>query len=606
MSVCFITIAKFIIYYIIILSYSDCNCNAEGSISLSCNLDGQCFCRNSTEGPQCDICSNGTFNLDSSNNDSGCQPCYCSGVSSNCSSSSGFVASQIVATFTTEDDTWTIKEPTNAQLAGGAVMNVSPGTPEYLLAPADYLGNKLGSYRQYLQVNVSIGNLENSASKGYDVLITSTGNPLVNNFTKLVSGSQSLSIRFIEGEGWIDLDTDLPATAYDLQSTLINVTRLQIRATLGSDVVFSSISMDTVSEGGTSEIGWVEQCVCPFNYSGLSCEQCADGFTRDNVSGLCIACTCNGNTDLCDKENGRCINCSGNTTGDSCEKCLDGYYGDPTMNIPCLRCMCPLLDGQYSPTCELIGGNNYTCAECFEGHGGDKCETCEAGYFGDPLGMFGNSTKCTDCSCNGNINVTDPDSCNKINGTCTKCLYNTTGNECENCLDEYYGDPVNAKNCTGIAFAMINFRYCIIINCYIIHPVCNFNYFLTIRNSKLRISNIKTIYSRLSLSCIFLIHTACNCSSIGTDSNNRQCDSMGYCNCLPNVTGSKCDQCAPLHYNLSSTGCEPCDCDPDGSMEEHGCDVITGQCMCKENVTERRCDMCADGYFDFEAGCIGM
>ena len=332
----------------------------------------------------------------------------------------------------------------------------------YLVAPSDYHGNQLNSYRQYIHIDVNVSDeISTGNSDGYDVLIGGNGIVLVANFSTIPKvGMQTLSMRFIEGARWVDMYTDQLATAYQLQSALIDLRRLEIRISLSSDVTISSIRLDTAVQGNLSEASWVEQCDCLVsNYTGYSCEQCSDGYTRTPLE-ECVLCECNRYADICDKNSGVCINCEGSTTGDHCEACLDGYYGDPANGIPCRQCMCPLSgeQGQYSSTCELVGSDNFICTDCAEGHFGDRCEMCEAGYFGDPLGVNGNSTKCTTCSCSGNIDTSDPDSCSMITGICTKCLFNTTGNECEQCLYGFYGDPIYSKDCTGMKAKTV---YCV-------------------------------------------------------------------------------------------------------------------------------------------------
>ncbi len=39
---------------------------------------------------------------------------------------------------------------------------------------------------------------------------------------------------------------------------------------------------------------------------------------------------------------------------------------------------------------------------------------------------------------------------------------------------------------------------------------------------------------------------------------NASCSFEGGCYCQSGVTGTKCDECAPFHTDLSSDGCEPC------------------------------------------------
>ena len=96
----------------------------------------------------------------------------------------------------------------------------------------------------------------------------------------------------------------------------------------------------------------------------------------------------------------------------------------------------------------------------------------------------------------------------------------------------------------------------------------------------------------------------CGCNPYGSE--HLQCNSIGECSCHSNVIGTKCDECEPAHYNLSSgVGCDPCDCHSVGAMGDN-CDITTGQCMCKPNVTNRKCDVCEAGFYDLgEDGCKG-
>lgn len=53
----------------------------------------------------------------------------------------------------------------------------------------------------------------------------------------------------------------------------------------------------------------VEQCQCPANYVGLSCEECADGFYRAQTGpygGFCVPCQCNSHSNTCNKVTGMC------------------------------------------------------------------------------------------------------------------------------------------------------------------------------------------------------------------------------------------------------------------------------------------------------------
>lgn len=89
-----------------------------------------------------------------------------------------------------------------------------------------------------------------------------------------------------------------------------------------------------------------------------------------------------------------------------------------------------------SMSCIAVAGEPY--CYCLAGHQDPLCNTCSNGYFGSPP-----STRCTDCTCNGNINISVPLSCDPSTGVCLACIHNSAGNECELCKDEYYGNATS-------------------------------------------------------------------------------------------------------------------------------------------------------------------
>ena len=61
----------------------------------------------------------------------------------------------------------------------------------------------------------------------------------------------------------------------------------------------------------------VESCRCPANYTGTSCEKCAEGYGRPHplvgiYLGQCWSCRslCNDRSDRCDRETGKCSVCA--------------------------------------------------------------------------------------------------------------------------------------------------------------------------------------------------------------------------------------------------------------------------------------------------------
>lgn len=73
-----------------------------------------------------------------------------------------------------------------------------------------------------------------------------------------------------------------------------------------------SVSLDIADSFNTGQnrAVEVEECSCPEGYRGLSCEDCAVGYTRNGQGlylGICEPCTCNGHSNHCDHDSGICI-----------------------------------------------------------------------------------------------------------------------------------------------------------------------------------------------------------------------------------------------------------------------------------------------------------
>ncbi|XP_046984371.1 laminin subunit beta-1 isoform X1 [Schistocerca americana] len=107
--------------------------------------------------------------------------------------------------------------------------------------------------------------------------------------------------------------------------------------------------------------------------------------------------------------------------------------------------------------------------------------------------------------------------------------------------------------------------------------------------------------------------TSCHFDAAVYDISGRV--SGGVCdNCQHNTQGRNCEQCRDFYYHdperdiTDPEACQPCDCDPSGSLDEGICDSRTdianglesGRCHCKANVDGRRCDRCKNGYWNFD------
>uniref|UniRef100_T1KN70 Laminin EGF-like domain-containing protein n=1 Tax=Tetranychus urticae TaxID=32264 RepID=T1KN70_TETUR len=508
--------------------------------------------------PNCDVCRRGTYNLEK-NNPQGCTKCFCFGTTENCRSSEMRIApvkvdnysnwtavgisfsesgmrfssidtesSSTEAEFKMKPVAFTRGDQSDVQPSSDARSNI------YFKLPKEFLGNRITSYGGFIQYVV---NELPSGSSSVDTPITPD--------IILTGRNDSISLT---------RDEQPESAVHDFTRRLQSV---YIRASYFSPVEFVSITnftFDSVSNEASPDAPLalrVEQCICPPNYRGSSCEECASGYYRVPTGpylGSCIPCECNGHSNECDPLTGKCFNCQHETTGDHCELCKSGYYGNATIGKPddCLMCPCPL-PNNFADSCE-IRTNARLQAEwncnCKPGYSGQLCEFCAAGHFGYPM-LAGNY--CQPCNCNGNTDPTDPGSCDLYSGECTKCLNYTAGKSCEYCADGYYGDAIELKDCRP-----------------------------------------------------------CECDETGTAVCDRY---SGKCECHPNVVGKfidlcdSCDECKPNHYGFNTgKGCTLCNCSIASKGED--CDLDSGNCRCQPGVTGRTCDVCEVGYWKYsKSGC---
>ncbi|XP_053546192.1 basement membrane-specific heparan sulfate proteoglycan core protein isoform X4 [Bombina bombina] len=275
-------------------------------------------------------------------------------------------------------------------------FSLLPEGAYYWQLPRVFLGDKVASYGGKLRYTLSYnGGIRGAALPDADVQITGNDITLVAYQPELrPRESKSFEVVFRESH-WKRPD-GMQTTREHLMMVLAHLDEILIRASYSTDMLSASItgvSMETASSSYTSlpQALEVEECRCPPGYRGLSCQDCAPGYTRTGGGlylGHCEPCDCNGHSDSCHPETGACSNCLHNTAGEFCDKCAPGFYGDATAGTPedCQPCACPLAepDNQFSRTCEILGSGGYRCTACQPGYTGQYCERCAPGYTGNP------------------------------------------------------------------------------------------------------------------------------------------------------------------------------------------------------------------------------
>ncbi|CAI6348984.1 unnamed protein product [Macrosiphum euphorbiae] len=589
-----------------------CGCIVAGSLDNEprCEAEnGNCICKENVEGIQCNKCKPGFFNLDEDNL-FGCTPCFCYGHSSVCQSASGYSRVSVESVFVRGNERWNGSDvfgrtvlPVHSPFKQSLEISSPSKDAVYLLAPDKFLGDQRSSYNHDLTFKLSIGEnspdptindiiLEGGAGLRVTQAIFGQGNTLPSDTPKMYK------FRLHENPdyGW-----QPRLSARDFFSVLSNLTAIKIRGTYSDRGVgfLDDVSLQTARRGAPGlPANWVEMCTCPEGYIGQFCESCAPGSRHEPTSGgpfsPCVPCNCHGHASICDADTGRCI-CQHNTAGENCDRCAKGYYGNAMQGtaLDCKLCPCP-----NQGSCVLIGEDTVICLECPKGYGGPRCDICSDGYFGDPTGKTGPISICKSCDCNSNVDPNGIGNCNRTTGDCLKCIYNTGGAQCDQCLPGYFGDALAPEkgdckpcDCFHLGTTETGFGP---LACDQLTGQCQCKPHVTgVNCDQCEVGHFNIASGDGCQSC--------DCDPVG--SVNNTCDTnTGQCICRPGITGKKCDACEPYHYGFSVEGCKSCDCDTIGAVSLQ-CDA-NGQCPCLENVEGRRCDQCKENKYDRQRGCV--
>ena len=247
----------------------------------------------------------------------------------------------------------------------------------------------------------------------------------------------------------------------------------------------------------------------------------------------------------------------------------------------------------FADSCRIDSNTNktYFCS-CHTGYTGTYCETCAAGYYGEPTAPGG---KCLPCRCNDNINMNDAGACDQRSGACLKCENNTAGETCGECAAWHYGEAIGAaRKCEACTCDK-----CGTAECERASGECKCKKNVVGERCDKCAANTWGLRAAASVAsgkcgddegC-----RECACDPIGSVS--PQCDQLsGQCKCKPGVGGMQCDACLPDHWQFTDAGCTNCNCSRAGVQVTHTggfrCNATTGHCKCIEGVTGEKCDMC--------------
>ncbi|XP_073347774.1 laminin subunit alpha-3-like [Pagrus major] len=431
-----------------------CNCNQGGVTPGMCHPDtGRCLCKRNVAGVRCDTCREGAFYFDPSN-PYGCTSCFCFGATDQCQSSSKRRGKYV------DMQSWRLESPDKEEVT--SVLNTASNTVVadiqelsptvqtlHWVAPSSYLGDRVSSYGGFLTYQSKSFGIPSEGmtlmDRRPDVVLTGQDMTLIHMASQVPLPDRLYQgrVQLLEGN-WRHAVTNRPVSREELMMVLAGLVGLRIRAlyfTQSQRLSLGEVGLEGATNTGTGGPGnTVEDCSCPPQYTGDSCEKCSPGYYRDNSGsflGRCVPCQCNGLSDECEDRTGRCLNCQYNTAGDRCERCKEGYYGNAAQRT-CKVCPCPfsVSTNSFAIGCREVFGD-FQCI-CKAGYTGDKCESCAPGYYGEPLVPGGS---CQPCNCNGNGNNCDPKT-----GVCRNRLEpgdtNTDENcqECDNCAQTLLHD----------------------------------------------------------------------------------------------------------------------------------------------------------------------
>ncbi|XP_052761982.1 multiple epidermal growth factor-like domains protein 10, partial [Mya arenaria] len=184
--------------------------------------------------------------------------------------------------------------------------------------------------------------------------------------------------------------------------------------------------------------------------------------------------------------------------------------------------------------------------------------------------------------------------CNN-DGSCLNCIANFEGDKCDVCVHGKYGELCE-KNCVNEKCGCKNATDCI--SCkpryFDINTFCSKRCSVGCRDNCENNGVCTCIpqYSGSTCEECKLGYYGDNCTTpCSNGCIDTTCKKDGTCQCIQNFSGSKCETCVVGHYG------ELCQYQCGGGCINNTCDRYYGTCECEFSYKGSLCNMCKDGYF---------
>jgi len=268
-------------------------CDSRGSLNLKADNGAEkCLCKPNVGGVSCGTCKPGFFNLQA-DNPQGCTPCFCNGVSDSCQSAL-LNRTQIRSTFSVNELLNFSLVTSELSPVNSSDLFVNPLTKDltfqsfvvedvqnkilYWKLPQEYTGNKVTSYGGILSHVISfVASSDGQSIRAPDIILVGKDISIYHFKETPADSSEENAYQVKLYElSWTGSDGQEISRDQFIMA-LHQIEALLIKASYDTRMLQTTlreVSMDIAINDVTnqSRVTSVEQCACPLEYKGLSCE----------------------------------------------------------------------------------------------------------------------------------------------------------------------------------------------------------------------------------------------------------------------------------------------------------------------------------------------